>query len=92
MGWAYGVAPDGRPIGYSVAATCDEPGCDTSIDRGLSYVCGHMHGGDGIGCGNYFCYDHLVYAKVPSEDRAVQVCRLCAERLDYESGDDDSVD
>lgn len=58
MGWACcGKDDRGREIGYGITATCDKKGCDEVIDRGLSYVCGSMHGGEG-GCGRYFCYTH----------------------------------
>jgi hypothetical protein len=58
MGWAFcGTDDRGREIGYGVAATCDYPGCEEPIDRGLGYVCGTMHGGE-QGCGRYFCGSH----------------------------------
>jgi hypothetical protein len=60
MGWAYGVV-DGREVGYSVDAICDQDGCNAEIDRGLGYCCGGMHGGAEHGCGNYFCGEHLFY-------------------------------
>lgn len=69
MGWAFcGTDDMGREIGYGVPATCDHPGCDKEIDRGLAYCCGGMHGGQGyydedlqtwFGCGRYFCAEHL---------------------------------
>lgn len=62
MGWAYGVLADGREVGYSVEAVCEHEGCTTEIDRGLSYLCGEMHGDpDEHGCGRYFCAEHLFY-------------------------------
>ena len=36
-------------------------GCDEVIDRGLGYICGRMHGGEG-GCGRYFCGEHEGWA------------------------------
>ena len=60
MGWGYGVASDGREIGYSVQAKCDFPGCDIMIDRGLGWCCGSMHeSANDDGCGKYFCSKHL---------------------------------
>lgn len=62
MGWGHGELPDGREVGYAVAAVCDEPGCEAVIDRGMAYLCGEMPGaGDGgeQGCGAYFCGEHL---------------------------------
>lgn len=67
MGWGHGIAYDGREIGYTVDATCDQPGCDEQIDRGLGYLCGGsdpgaldvvIDGADGPGCGRYFCGRH----------------------------------
>jgi hypothetical protein len=79
MGWANcGEDDQGRPIGYAVAATCDHPDCSRGIDRGLSYVCGGMHGGGERGCGGYFCPSHLYYGI--DEDRrrmTVQLCESC---------------
>jgi hypothetical protein len=84
MGWAFcGSDDQGRPIGYGVPATCDEPGCTTEIDRGLSYVCGSMHGGGEYGCGRYFCGKHLHHARVRGDgpddpDRHYEsLCRAC---------------
>jgi hypothetical protein len=60
MSWAVGFDPTwNRDIGYGVPAVCDNPRCSTSIDRGLSYVCGNGEpfGGED-GCGLYFCFDH----------------------------------
>lgn len=61
MSWAHGVLPDGREVGYGVPTICGEPGCDTAIDRGLSYLCGRMHGDEQYGCGGYFCEEHLFF-------------------------------
>ncbi len=82
MGWANcGTDPKGREIGYAHEATCDHPDCHEEIDRGLSYVCGGMHGGDGIGCGDYFCGEHMTYmeTKAPYKfmQKCVQVCYEC---------------
>lgn len=86
MGWAFGEMPDGTPVGYGVPDVCHEDGCGVAIDRGLAYVCGGMHGGDGLGCGGYYCYTHLFGAaiRVPGEDRYVQGCARCAEVEDDE--------
>ena len=60
MGWAdCGKDSNGRPIGYAFEATCDYPGCDKQIDRGLAYACGPMHGENGYDCEKYFCEEHL---------------------------------
>lgn len=85
MGWATGTGVEGRQIGYSVTATCDQDGCAASIDRGLAYVCGGDHGGADHGCGGYFCAGHLGYATVEREVNGVlmpflasaQLCPVC---------------
>lgn len=81
MGWANCGEDDlGRPIGYAFAATCDAPECATEIHRGLSFVCGGMHGGDGFGCGRYFCSKHLTLADVKGH-RCISVCEPCEQLL-----------
>ena len=78
MGWANcGTDELGRPIGYAHSATCDESGCSAEIHRGLSYVCGNMHGGDGIGCGKYFCTSHLTFVEMKSDGSGNQLCKEC---------------
>lgn len=62
MGWSIGYDSKWkRDIGYGVPASCDYPGCDAEIDRGLSYVCGGEPYGGEVGCGLYFCAAHLLY-------------------------------
>jgi hypothetical protein len=62
MGWSIGYDTNWRrDIGYGVPAVCDQPGCGTAIDRGLSYVCGGEPYGGVHGCGLYFCESHLSY-------------------------------
>ena len=70
MSWAIGFDSHWRrDIGYGVPAWCDYPGCDSKIDRGLSYVCGgEPYGGD-EGCGLFFCPKHLLYVG--------SLCRRC---------------
>lgn len=92
MGWSYGHNRDGREIGYAVPATCDQEGCDEKIDRGLAHVCGGMHDADwNVGCGNYFCAEHLVFTGVDDpitgEDRSpgVQLCEACADSWEAEA-------
>ena len=87
MGWANCGEDDlGRQIGYAHEATCDAQGCETKIDRGLSYVCGGMHGGDGFGCGRYFCQEHRTVGEVEGAHStrrrgAITLCHPCYERL-----------
>lgn len=66
MGWSdCGTDNEGRPIGYAHQATCDQEGCDTKIDRGLSYACGDMHGSTEHSCDRYFCEKHLLFVSGP---------------------------
>jgi hypothetical protein len=79
MSWAYGINAQGRAIGYGVPATCDEEGCATAIDRGLSYACGGFHDGGEDGCGGYFCSEHLGYGYTADEEErmSAQLCPAC---------------
>lgn len=74
--------PDGREVGYDVKATCDHRGCKAKIDRGLSYVCGGMHGANEHGCGRYFCPGHMTVSNKPGV--YVSVCLECAEKEEAE--------
>ena len=59
MSWAIGFDHRwNRDIGYGVPAWCDHPGCQETIDRGLSFVCGREPYGGEKGCGLYFCGRH----------------------------------
>lgn len=85
MGWGdCGFDDQGRPIGYSISATCDEPDCHAEIDRGLAYVCGGMHGGGEHGCGRYFCASHLYCG-----GGVGQLCKACSDALPDEDEDDE---
>jgi hypothetical protein len=83
MGWGNcGEDSKGRPIGYVHEATCDHPGCDAKIDRGLSYACGGMHGTEEGGCEGYFCESHLYHVEDPynsigRQDGFAVVCESC---------------
>ena len=85
MGWANcGTDSKGRPIGYAHDATCDHPGCDAKIDRGLSYACGGMHGTrdrhDVVDvCEGYFCGEHKRCVMI--EGYLIWVCFACYENL-----------
>jgi len=74
MSWLISYdSKNGRDIGYGVPSLCDHPGCNRQIDRGLSYVCGgEPYGGD-VGCGLFFCSDHLRY----SDEGYHQMCERC---------------
>jgi hypothetical protein len=80
MGWEIGFDSNwNRDIGYGVPATCDEPGCDALINRGLSYVCGGEPYGGESGCGLHFCAAHLLYEFTVEDDvsSAPQRCSRC---------------
>ena len=88
MGWANcGTDRRGRPIGYLWPATCDHPGCEAKIDRGLAYACGGMHGDNdtfpttenGICCEGYFCEKHRTVVCPDGESGpCISVCTNCA--------------
>ncbi|KZN58922.1 hypothetical protein N473_26255 [Pseudoalteromonas luteoviolacea CPMOR-1] len=81
MGWSNcGEDSAGRPIGYAFEATCDHQGCNSKINRGLSYACGDMHGETELGCERYFCEEHRHIA-VEDGDRCISVCNGCAKEL-----------
>lgn len=77
MGWAdCGTDSKGRPIGYGHIATCDFPGCEAEIDRGIAYACGGMHGEESHSCEGYFCTRHLnVFVEVDGQE--YNVCHSC---------------
>lgn len=78
MGWAYcGEDRHGRPIGYGIEATCDQPGCTAEIDRGMGCACGGEHGEDTHFCDRYFCGAHLYYVL----GFPAQLCPGCANRF-----------
>lgn len=84
MGWGSGTNYKGEAVGYSVEDVCNEPGCDTKIDRGLSYCCGGLEGVfGGNGCGDYFCEDHLYFSN--NEDNHDWLCIECVALEDKES-------
>ncbi len=93
MGWGNcGHDKLGRPIGYYHLGTCDHPGCNKPIDRGLDYACGGMHGNDEYSCDKYFCHDHLRVAEF--KDGSVKaLCLVCEETAEREGelADDDSA-
>lgn len=90
MSWSdCGTDSDGRPIGYGFEATCDHPGCNKKIDRGLAYACGGMHGNETWpvtsvrSCEGYFCYDHRTMVWPDGEDGdGILVCLACAKEIE----------
>lgn len=92
MGYANcGEDSQGRPIGYAHEAICDHPGCDTKINRGMSYACGGDHGEDDYSCEKYFCPKHMRVVEFHPNDvpphevkgkkynECNQLCFACAE-------------
>ena len=87
MGWAVGYDTNwNRDVGYGVPSICDHPDCDREIDRGLSFVCGGGPFGGGVGCGLYFCWEHMNYVVDEETDdflfEGQQVCERCAKGED----------
>ena len=86
MGWSIGWDSNWkRDVGYDVPATCDHPGCDIEIDRGLGYVCGGAPYGGEHGCGLYFCTKHLTYYGrrhfgAPGGVLHMQLCERCGKK------------
>lgn len=82
MGWGNcGTDSNGRPIGYVHEAECDHPDCSEKIDRGLSYVCGDMHGEDEVSCERYFCAKHRQEWVKQCDGRITVICDNCAKQL-----------
>jgi hypothetical protein len=80
MGWAHcGQDSAGRDIGYAIEATCDHPGCEEQINRGISYACGQMHGENGVDCEKYFCDAHLRSLVITNNCHHGSCCRVCDE-------------
>ena len=80
MGWAIGFDSNwNRDIGYGVPATCDHPGCNAEIDRGLAHVCGGGPYATEFGCGLYFCSEHLQSRYFEEYDEHHQVCERCMD-------------
>lgn len=82
MSWANcGTDSKGRSIGYAHEATCDHPGCDEKIDRGLAYTCGGMHGENEGDCEGYFCDKHLFSVEDPDERfHSARLCEACKHK------------
>lgn len=81
MGWAHcGQDSAGRDIGYAIRATCDHPGCTVEIDRGVSFVCGAMHGESECSCEKYFCGDHrdFIFIGCLAGVSGAHVCLECS--------------
>jgi hypothetical protein len=78
MGWSIGYDNRWkRDIGYGVPAICDDPKCNESIDRGLSFVCGGEPYGGENGCGLYFCEKHRGFHKFRGESDYHEYCYRC---------------
>jgi hypothetical protein len=77
MGYAHYTTADGREAGYAVTAVCNEEGCTTVIDRGLSYLCGDSPHGDEYGCSKFYCDQHLFGAPAIIEIMGGGLCARC---------------
>lgn len=97
MGWGTcGRNPvTGDMMGYCYLGVCAADECTAEIDHGLSYVCGGMHEGDGIGCGRYFCEKHLTCIEngigYPHPE-LTQVCLSCEEEWEQVEANVDSAE
>ena len=81
MSWAVGEDREReRFIGYGVPATCDNPGCGASIDRGMAYACGGGVTSSQENCGLFFCDKHLFYPDTDDAEHAS--CMRCCKSED----------
>lgn len=84
MGWANcGEDSEGRSIGYAHGATCDAPGCDEPIHRGLAHACGGEHGETETGCEKYFCGRHMICVEF-RDGEVASVCMACANNFEMD--------
>lgn len=82
MAWSdCGMDSCGRNIGYSYEGYCDHPECPEKIDRGLTYVCGGMHGNNEYSCERYFCDKHKSNWIKISDGEEIVICDDCYEDL-----------
>jgi len=82
MGWANcGVDSNGRPIGYAYEGTCDHPGCEKDITRGIDHACGTMHGDNEDGCEMYFCHEHKTWSALHETHVCFECCKLDDDNL-----------
>jgi len=69
-----GINPvTGDKMGQGYSGLCMHPGCYKVVDHGQSHACGGDHGGGDIGCGKYFCDDHLYLI--------ISVCDKCYRKM-----------
>lgn len=74
-----GINPvTGDKMGHNHRGLCMHPGCYKVVGHELANVCGGDHGGGDIGCGKYFCSDHLTYGSEPT-----QLCLACYDPVRY---------
>lgn len=78
MGYGNYTLASGKEAGYMVGATCEHPGCEAEIDRGMAFACGGEPGEQGGGsCEGYFCYEHLYSVSVLPDSAAAVELREC---------------
>ena len=80
MGYGF-YTIQGKECGYYVIATCEEPGCEVQIDRGLAFACGDNPGAFDDHCAGYFCSEHLFYGGNAWNG---QRCGRCADAIEQE--------
>lgn len=73
MGYACYDTPHGE-AGYGVDDICHTDGCDEAIDRGLGCLCGDHPVVTTVGCGWWFCPEHLFLWGVSG---ATYLCPTC---------------
>lgn len=91
MGYAYYKLASGKEAGYSVEATCEHPGCTTTIDRGMGYACGGDAGDQGgCACEGYFCGKHMYSVDTLPDTHArtelrqcVSLCQQCTSQAAF---------
>lgn len=90
MGWGSGIVR-GREVGYLIPDICNAPNCEVPINRGLAYACGGHYGvfggpdGEQPGCGDYFCYEHLLFHRAARDF----ICSRCFDELEEFTGDEE---
>jgi hypothetical protein len=92
MGYASYDTPLG-PAGYGIEDICNEDGCGTEIDRGLSFLCGMTPGRpDEHGCGLWFCDEHLFMGPENVRGFLCNSCLLKYDGVDKENEEEGLVE
>ncbi|MEX0305639.1 MAG: hypothetical protein AB3N24_24730 [Leisingera sp.] len=91
MGYGSYTLPSGKEAGYLVEATCEHPGCNERIDRGMGFACGGDAGDQGgCSCEGYFCGKHLFSVETLPDIHArtelgqcVSLCHQCTSQAAF---------